>query len=68
MHPFVIYDFSNIYIYIYIVFFGNICVSGLYNFIIICLTFALYFFLYEKDRPEIIADSHFSYGSVGMKF
>ena len=43
-------------------------VSCLYNFVIICLMFAFIFFLSETKLPEIIADSHFSYGSVGMKF
>ena len=43
-------------------------VSGLYKFVIICFAFAFIFSLCEKDRPEIIADSHFSYRSVGMKF
>ena len=42
--------------------------SCLYNFVIISLMFAFIFFLSEKDRPEIVADSHFSYGSLGMKF
>ena len=39
----------------------------LYIFVIFAWHWLLYLCVSEKDRPEIIADSHYSYGSVGMK-